>query len=49
MKKLSFIMGICLLSAGIGIILAMFLPNGFLVSIEALLLVIAGFLIICHK
>ena len=49
MKRLSFIIGICLLSAGIGIILAIFLPKGFLVSIEALLLILAGLLIICSK
>lgn len=48
-KKLSFTIGICLLSAGIGIILAMFLPKGLLVSIEALLLIVAGFLIIYCK
>ncbi|MBO4949975.1 MAG: hypothetical protein J6E38_03040 [Clostridia bacterium] len=49
MKKLSFIIGICLLSAGIGILLSMFLPDVLLVSIEALLLIVAGFLIICSK
>lgn len=49
MKKLSFLVGICLLSTGIGIILANFLPDGFLVSIEALLLIAAGFIILCRK
>jgi len=48
-KKLSFTIGICLLSAGVGIILAMFLPDGLLVGIQALLLILAGFLIICAK
>lgn len=48
-KKLSFIIGICLLSAGIGVLLSMFLPDVLLVSIEALLLIVAGFLIICSK
>lgn len=49
MKKLQYVVGVVLLSAGIGIILANFFPDGFLVSIEAILLIIAGFLIICSK
>ncbi len=47
MKKLSFTIGLCLLSAGLGILLAIFLPDGFLVCIQSLLLIVAGFLIIC--
>ena len=49
MRKLSYIIGICMLTAGVGIILAMFLPKVLLVCIEALLLIVAGFLIICSK
>ena len=49
MKKLSFLIGLCLLSAGIGIILASFLPDGFLAGIEALLLIVAGLTILCRK
>ncbi len=47
MKKLSALVGICLLSAGAGILLSCFLPLAVLVCIEALLLIIAG--ILCLK
>ncbi len=47
MKKLSKVIGICLFSAGIGILLSMFLPDVLLVGIEAMLLIIAGILILC--
>lgn len=49
MKKLSFTIGICLLSAGLGILLSMFLPDSLLIGIQAVLLIIAGFLIIYSK
>ncbi len=47
MKKLSATIGLCLLSAGLGILLAMFLPDGLLIGIQSVLLVAAGLLIIC--
>lgn len=49
MKKLSFTIGICLLSAGLGILLSMFLPDSLLIGIQAILLIIAGILIIFSK
>ena len=44
LRKISVIIGMCLLSAGIGILIACFLPTAVLVCTEALLLIIAGFL-----
>ena len=49
MKKTSFFIGVCLFSAGVGILLSMFLPDVLLIGIQALLLIVAGFLIICAK
>ncbi len=49
MKKLSFTVGICLLSVGLGILLSMFLPDSLLIGILSILLIIAGILIILSK
>ncbi len=49
MKKLCCSIGLCLLSAGLGILLAIFLPDGLLICLEALLIVIAGALILMSK
>lgn len=49
MKRLSFTLGICLLSAGLGILLSMFLPDSLLICIQSVLLIIAGFLFLCSK
>ena len=47
MKKTSRTIGLCLLSAGFGIIIAIFLPDSFLICIEAFLIIVAGALIVC--
>ena len=44
MRRLSVVIGMCLLSAGVGILIACFLPVAVLVVIEALLLIAAGLL-----
>ena len=49
MKKLSFTIGVCLFSAGLGILLSMYLPDSLLIGILSILLIIAGFLIIFSK
>ncbi len=49
MRKLCCNMGLCLLSAGLGILLAIFLPDGLLICLEALLIVVAGALILLSK
>jgi len=49
MRKLCCTAGLCLLSAGLGILLAIFLPDGILICLEALLIVLAGALILFAK
>lgn len=47
MKRGSAVVGICLFSAGLGILISVFLPPLILVCIEAVLLILAG--LICFK
>jgi hypothetical protein len=47
MKRGCTVIGLCLLSAGAGILVCTFLPPAVLVCVEALLLILAGLL--CFK
>lgn len=47
MKKMSRTIGLCLLSVGFGVLIAIFLPDSFLICIEACLIIVAGALIVC--
>ncbi len=47
MRRSCAVIGMCLLSAGVGILISVFLPPVILVCIEALLLILAGLL--CFK
>lgn len=49
MKKLCCTAGLCFLSAGLGILLAIFLPHVILICLEAMLIVMAGILILFSK
>ncbi len=49
MKKLCFAVGLCLLCVGLGIILAILIPDILLICLEALLIVLAGALILFAK
>lgn len=49
MKRICCTAGLCFLSAGLGILLAIFLPHSILICLEALLIVFAGLLILFAK
>lgn len=46
MKKFSRAAGVAVLSFGLGILLAFFLPETVLIVVEAIVIIIAGFLFI---
>ena len=49
MRRICCTAGLCFLSAGLGILLAIFLPHTILICLEAVLIVLAGFLILFAK
>lgn len=49
MKKIPFLIGLGLLATGFGILVSIFLPDSILICIQAILLIVAGFLIINSK